>query len=366
MSEENVMDAVNAALGSGDIKPPQKEDEPHVTDDADTATETESGSTESEGGDDPSVEGTERSDESGSDEGASEVDSGGEAAVGTITTASGERNPDGTFKKKADEPPKKDPINDPIPKDLKKETSERIRTLIDTAKTVTAERDQVQTDFNYLVKGIEATGSTPQQYGEALSWLALFNSRDPQQQEKALELVESVAERLATLLGKERTVGDPLTAHPDLKDAVTKGQITAQYAKEIARTRNGQTFRQELTQNATTEGQRQQQAQQEENQGRQALTDLETTLRASDADYEAKKAVLVPALKPLMSSLPWNQKAAKFLEAYKSIQLPRAAAVVRKGVPANQPMRSKQPAGGQSKAPSSMAEAIDGALASMK
>src|SRR5208337_2173710 len=94
-----------------------------------------------------------------------------------------------------------------------------------------------------------------QQYGETLSWLALFNSNDPKQQEKALELVESVAERLATLLGKERTIGDPLAQHGDLKDAVAKGQTTLQFAKEIARIRNNQTFRTELQTNASAEAQ---------------------------------------------------------------------------------------------------------------
>ena len=227
------------------------------------------------------------------------------------------------------------------------------------------ELEKVTQDFNYLIKGVEATGTSPEQYGETLSWLALFNSQDPKNQEKALELVENVAERLATLLGKERTVGDPLSAHPDLKDAVTKGQITAQYAKEIARTRNGQQFRTELTTNATQQHQQQQAAQQEEHQGRLALSQLEETLRASDPDYEAKKAILVPALKPVMDTVPWSQKKDKFLAAYKNLKLPGAAQSAKK-TPTNQPLRAgKQPAGGQTKAPGSMLEAVSGALAGM-
>ena len=347
--EESVLDAVNAALGDAvDAPEPEKEVAAPEGDEAAETSESESETPAEE------PEG-EETDEEAEARGA-------------------ERNPDGTFKKKEaekpveaekpKEPPKKDPINDPIPKDLKKETSERIRTLIDTAKTVTAERDKVLTDFNYMVNGVQATGATPQQYGETLSWLALFNSRDPAQQEKALELVESVAERLATLLGKERTIGDPLGAHQDLKNAVASGQITAQYAKEIARTRNGQQFRTELQTNAQTEAQRQEQARGEEQAGRQALTELEATLRASDPSYEAKKAILVPALKPIMASIPWGQRKEKFLEAYRSINLPSAVTPTPK-TPANQPMRAKQPAGGQTKAPGSMLEAVSGAIAGM-
>jgi len=286
-----------------------------------------------------------------------------------------ERNADGTFKKKEAEKPEgekpvekkaepkaKDPVNDPIPTGLKKETTERIRTLIDTTKSVTAERDQIKQDFDYLIKGVEATGASPAQYGEVLSWMSLFNSNNPQQQEKALELVESVAERLATLLGKERSVGDPLSAHSDLKDAVQKGQITAQYAKEIARTRNGQQFRTELTTNVTQEQQRQQAAAQELQTARNDLSQLEQTLLASDPSYEAKKAILVPALKPVFASIPPSQWKQKFTEAYRAIRV-NAPAAVSKPATTNQPLRAgKQPAGGQNRAPSSALEAMSAAL----
>ncbi len=359
MSEENVMDAVNAALGDAVDAPEPITEEVEAPEVEETET--------------PEVEETESDGETEGDEPeAEETDEEAEAR-------GAERNPDGTFKKKEaekpkegetgkpkkDEPKAKDPVNDPIPKDLKKETSERIRTLIDTTKAVTAERDEIKTQFDYLVNGVQATGTTPAQYGEMLSWMGLFNSNDPAQQEKALELVESVAERLAMLLGKERVVGDALGAHADLKSAVAKGEITAQYAKEIARTRNGAQFRGELSTQASQQAQQQQQAQQEETDGRKALTDLEQTLMASDPDYAAKKAILVPALKPIMASIPWNQKKDKFLAAYKNIVLPKNIPAKAKSSPTNQPMRAKQPAGGQSKAPSSMLDAISGALAGM-
>ena len=349
MSEENVMDAVNAALGDAGTAEPET---PEVeTPEAET----------------PEVEETEGETPEGEPEGETEPE--GELEAET------ERGPDGKFKKKEPEvegeKPKveakkeKDPVNDPIPKDLKKETSERIRTLIDTTKTVTAERDQIKQDFDYLIKGVEATGATPEQYGETLSWLALFNSNNPQQQEKALELVENVAERLATLLGKERAVGDPLAAHADLKDAVAKNQITAQYAKEIARTRNGQQFRTELTTSATQQVQQQQAAAQELQTARNDLTALEQTLQGTDPQYEAKKAILVPALKAVFAAIPPSQWKQKFQEAYKAINVGPTQKAAPKA-PVNQPLRAgKQPAGGQTKAPSSMLEAISGALGSM-
>jgi hypothetical protein len=369
MSEETMLEAVSAALGDA-ISPESETPEPDIEPVIETEVEGE-----------PEVE----TEVEGEPEGEPEPE--GEGEVGP--EGERERNADGTWKKTTPkdepkvepevkpevkpkvEPPKKDPINDPIPENLKKDTSDRIRSLIDTAKSVTAERDQIKTDFDYLVHGVEATGTTPAQYGETLSWLSLFNSRDPAQQEKALELVESVAERLATLLGKERTVNDPLKAHVDLQEAVRTKQLTPEYAKEIARTRNGQTFRQELNTTATKEQQDQEAAAVELSTARAALSELEKTLQASDPSYAAKKAILVPALKPLFMKgqdgqyvvrpSQWKQK---FTEAYRNIRIGAPAA--KSKIPTNQPLRAgRQPAGGQSKQPGSMLEAISGALSGM-
>jgi|SRR5882757_7513307 len=363
MADKTVMDEVNAALGDalgGEETPELETPEPETPEGDELEGETPEG-------DEPEGDEPEGDEPEGDEKPEGEVGPNGER----------ERNADGTWKAKTEakvdkdgkpivEPKKADPVNDPIPKDLKKDTQERIRTLIDTTKTVTAERDQIKQNFDFMVNGVQRTGASPQQYGETLSWLALFNSGDPKQQEKALELVETVAERLATLLGKERTVGDPLGQHADLKEAVAKGQITAQYAKEIARTRNGQTFRTEIAANASQEQQQQQQAAEEERQGRAALTELEATLSASDPDYAAKKAILVPSLKPIMATVRWSEKKDKFLAAYRALRLPNGTLVKPKVTPANQPLRAgKQPAGGQTKQPSSMLEAISGALGSM-
>jgi hypothetical protein len=351
---ESVLDAVNAALGDVIDAP---NDAPPA-DDVELGDET-SGS---------------ESDDLGADETAGE---GGEDSV------DGERNPDGTFKKKPEtkveaESDKKldkdgkpivekkpaDPLNDPIPKDLKKETQERIRTLISTTKEITAERDTIKRDFEYLVQGVQATGASPQQYGETLSWLALFNSNDPAQQEKALELVESVADRLSTLLGKERSVGNPLANHPDLMAAVQQGQVAPKYAAEIARTRNAQGFRSQLQGQVRQEQTQQQQAAQELAASREALNQLEAQLKATDPQYDAKRAALVPILKPLMANLPPAQRAAAFQQAYQNYQLPATA---KPRVPANQPMRAgKTPAGGGTRQAGSMLDAVNGALAGMK
>jgi hypothetical protein len=383
MAEKTAMDAINEALGtaaSGDPDPNAPTSEETTNEAISTPADEQRSGEGSESGDELGDEPGEGDEESG--EGEDSTEEGEVVAEPEIDPKTGkpvekgpngerERNPDGTWKKA--EAKKLDPVNDPIPKELKAETRERMSALINTVKEKDTQLAEVRQNFDYMVNGIQATGATPEQYGETLSWLALFNSNDHAQQEKALELVESVAERLATLLGKERKVGDPLAAHADLTEAVRTGKLTADYAKEIARTRNGQNFRTELTTSAQTRQQQADQARQVETQARTDLTTLEETLRSVDGkEYDAIKAVIVPVLKPVMAAINPAQWKQKFSEAYKAEKDRRAAAradtaTQRTKVPANQPLRAgKNPAGGQARPPASAAEAMNAALASMK
>jgi hypothetical protein len=367
------MDVIDHAIETGDTSGGLE-----ATVESNPAGEGESldgGSDVADGHDTDAAGPTEGDDQGGeSDEGESEhADEGGEGTVRDPAT--------GKFVKK-DEQPKPgekpsdpnaakkpaDPVNDPIPKDLKKETQDRMRSLISTTKEVTAQRDAVAKDFDYMIEGIKATGTTPEQYGELLSFMALFNSNDPASQTKALELVESVADRLAMLLGKERTVSDPMREHEDLRAAVQAGKITPQYAQEIARTRNQSKFTGELTAADRARTAQEQAAKQEKETARNDLNALEAELSKNDPQYAAKKAQLVPILKPIFANIPPSQWKARFAEAYANVQIAR-----RSTVPARQPMRgggSSGPTGGKggsgmTSGAGSMLDAVNEALNSM-
>src|SRR6201996_6749811 len=158
-AEENVMDAVNAALGDAGTEKPEAET---------PETELPETPAESEGEETPSEDG-ETTEEAPSEDGETDAEAEARGAA---------RGPDGKFVKKGEEPkaegekPKeptkkeKDFVNDPIPENLKKDTQERMRGLITTVKEKTAELEKVSQDFNYMIKGVEATGTTPEQYGE--------------------------------------------------------------------------------------------------------------------------------------------------------------------------------------------------------
>lgn len=374
---ESALDAINEALGVGE-----------ATGENDTAGD------EVEGDVEGAVAAAEGALEEGEEGAEGAVGEEGAAADGKpAVKPARERNADGTFKepekgklaadgKPADGKPvvkegdptagkkQPDPINDPIPEGLKQETQDRMRSLIKTAKEVTTERDKFKTDFDYMIQGVQATGTTPEQYGEVLSFMALFNSGDPAQQTKALELVEGVADRLATLLGKERSVGDPLKGHEDLQLAVKNGQVTAKYAQEIARTRNSSTFRSQINDTARTDQQRQDAAAQEMHQARTDLSAFEAG-KKTDPQYAAKKAILVQVLKPIMAKLPPSQWAATFEQAYNKIKV--GAAPARPRVPGNQPLRAgKNPSGaggsgsgGMTPQAGSALDAVNNALATM-
>lgn len=352
----------------------------------------ETGATAGDESADAGADGGEAGDGDGAGEG-DEPAAEGEGEPTGETNADGtarERNADGTFKSKeqiaaetaakpaagaGDKPGEKpgdkkapDAINDPIPKELKQETRARIETLIKTTKEVTAERDEVKQNLDYIVNGLQATGTTTQQYGEVLSFMALFNSPDPAQKAQALEVLEDFADQLSTLIGKERRTTDPVAGHADLALAMKNGQITREYAKQLAITRNQATFRTRIEAGQTQEQNQQQQHAANLHNARIELTALENTLRASDPNYEAKKAMIVPILKPIMQQLPPSQWKAAFEQAYAQaqVQAPQRTVAKKPVVPANQPLRANKSGSGGGGAPAagpkSMLDAINLAL----
>lgn len=398
MAGESVMDAVNAAL-SGNNPPDEPADEVVADEVPDTGANEGALANLGDAATDEQPEGEVEETAEGEVEG--EVEQAPDLAAEAELLGVSKRRADGTFKSKeqfeadvaaakaaetakagtkapgsaaAKTPvPKKaaDAINDPIPADLKQETQQRIRTLIDRTKGAEEKAAETQQNFDYLVQGVQATGASPEQYGETLSWLSLFNSGDPKQQASALEIIEDVADRLATMLGTDRKVADPLAAHLDLQAAVKGGQITQQLAKEMARQRNQGAFRQELTQAQSQRQQQQNQAAQEKETARVDLNTLEESLRASDPLYDKKRAAIMPTLKVMFPQLPPSKWKDTFTKLYREARVATAQPIVRR-TPVNQPLRANKGAGAGTAAgagaaqPKSAMDVINAALGSMK
>ena len=287
-----------------------------------------------------------------------------------------ERNPDGTPKEPAKvEPVKKaaDPVNDPIPATLAKETQDRIRSLIKTTKETEAKATEATEQLDYIVNGVRATNMSPQQYGEVLSFMTLFNSGDPKQQETALGLVENIADRLASLLGKERTASDPLKNFPDLVAAVAQGQMTRAWAGQMASARRQQTTRAEIETTARTSQDGQKAHEQEKETARVDMNKWEIETAAKDPQFKLIAPKIVKELREDFQRIPPKEWLPRFQQAYRvaktaagPVRSTTTGQFVKGGVPANQPLRARSSAAGGGHAPTTALDAMNAALTSMK
>lgn len=383
MSEPTIFDAVSAAIdsaspGASHVAPTTTEDptaddtasNPHA--DAEDTVEGEAVGDEGE----PLAETVDEGD--GTDKPA---DGSDKAATGKPGEPDGkkpgdERNPDGTPKDPAKlEHVKKvaDPINDPIPPTLAKETQDRIRSLIKTTKETEAKATEATEQLDYIVNGVRATGMNPQQYGEVLSFMQLFNSGDPKQQETALGLIENIADRLASLLGKERAGSDPLKGFPDLAAAVAQGQMTRQWAGQLATSRRQQTTRSEIETTARTAQSTEAAYAQEKETARIDMNKWETETAAKDPQFKLLAPKLIKELKEDYQKVPPKEWLPRFQQAYRvakaaagPVRSTTTGQFVKGGVPVSQPLRARSSAAGGTHAPTSALDAMSAALASMK
>lgn len=262
-----------------------------------------------------------------------------------------------------------DPLNDPLPNALKKETKERIHTLVDRVKTAETKLTETTRDLDNMLGAVVNTGATPQQYQQSLAYLQLVNSPSRADKEKALEIMQGEIKALATMLGKPVPGVNFLEGHDDLIQAVGRGQITQQHAMELAAARAAQGHVRQVEQRVTTQQTEQDQHAQAVQSGRQALVTLEAQLRR-DPQFEAKKAQLVPILRPTFQKLHPSQWAGAFKQAYDAFVLPAAPrpalptaatpGASPAGAAGNTPLRAANAGGAQTvSAPKNAFEAVE-------
>lgn len=177
--------------------------------------------------------------------------------------------------------------------------------------------------YSYL----KANNISSDRFGQGMAMIAGTESNDPEIIKKTIGGLEMEADRLRQKLGVAGGTYNPLTepGNADLARAVDDGEITPQFAAQTAH------LRAENAHRATLESNRQQQTQQqqESQQARaQAVSQLDATgqeYASLDPQYEAKAAILVGVLKPVLARLPPSEWDAAFRQAYKEIKLPATA-----------------------------------------
>jgi len=273
----------------------------------------------------------------------------------------------------------KDPINDPIPQGLKKETHERMQSLITTAKTLTAERDAALNQNNELLGYIAESTASPEQYGQALDYIRMVNSGDPAQLDKCIDFMQGELIALCKMRGRPVPGVDLVSEHEDLRQEIADGKITRQRAEEIAAARAQDALRTTQAQHTQTTQQQQQAFQQAARAAMGELNTLEAQLKEQDpTGYAAKRPLVLAALKtpgadgksPMQKTHP-SQWVALFTRTYLTIKAPAKAAPKapiagqKPGQKPGQPLRAGNPAGAQRTAPKSALEALNAGLESM-
>ena len=297
------------------------------------------------------------------DDKATGDDTGGDDAASTDATAAADPA-------KAGKPPAKpDPLTDPIPNALKPATKERIRTLVDRTKsaetslaTVTGERDE-------LIQVIKDTGATPEQYSGMLDYMALVNSKD---RNKLIQAANFMIRELSALsrVGGFRIPGvTTYSGHKDLEAAVAEGKLTQELAEEIAAGRAAQAHQGKIGVAEQQESEARQRYQAADKQARADMNVMEVEF-AKDPLYKEKRPIIVGLLNEVIRGNAKNGvpplHPSKWAAAYKSIYetLPKTLGGMKPvasaaKIPANQPLRTQQPAGAQKQEPKSVAEALD-------
>lgn len=260
---------------------------------------------------------------------------------------------------------KPDHVNDPIPKELKEQTQERIRFLAGEVKTL----QPLAETGRMLLDAIDDAQMSPQELQFAIGYSKLIHSANIEDNRKGFAVLMNEVKALAERIGEPLPGTDPVAAHADLVQEVKDGKLTPQRALEIATTRGRAAATTKAQQTNDTRAQDEAAFERDRLAAVADLNTLGKELAESDPHFQAKYDAIVPALKVAFQNVHPSRWKTVFLNTYKNwkVSLPAPAAPAPSPAPAPpspQPLRAnKQPSGGSVQTPSTMAEAINAGIA---
>lgn len=188
-----------------------------------------------------------------------------------------------------------------MPEGLGEKAQGRFQKLANANKELAGKAEMLDRQVSYVRETFATHGVKEDQFEQAVSVIGMINKGDF---EGAQRVLEAQLQQLAVMSGKPLGQVDALAQFPDLRQAVDQLQITEQHAMEIARGR-AQQHQQQVVQQRTQE---QQQTQQRERQavqdGTQAVDAFCKRMQASDLDYPAIEAQLLPEIPNLLRGVP--------------------------------------------------------------
>lgn len=252
---------------------------------------------------------------------------------------------------------KVDHVNDPIPPQVSERTRERITSLVGQVK----EQAAIVENQGAIIASIQETGATPEEFGAMITYMRYMHSDKPADLEEAYKMLQGGLQTVSLKLGRAIPEVDVLAGHKDLADAIAAGQITVPHAEEIAvgRARIAQANRASTA--MQTETQAQAAAETEKATAITELNDLGELLKRADPQYNAKYALIVPALTASFKHMAPKFWKKAFNDAYAAAKVSVAPVVVAPVVKKQVPLRPAAPSGGNSKRePKSLEDAIFG------
>lgn len=290
------------------------------------------------------------------------------------------RDEQGRFRAKADEPaqqpaaaqepvkppeakqpdPAKPPEQKPAdePPGLSADASTRFREMANRVKeteTKLAEYEPVVQMVQDLNQRVEASGLNQQEFWQAVEFGTAMKRGDWRSVEPILA-AQFANFRMA--MGRDPQGADPLAHHPDILQAVQAGQMTHQFAIELARGRSMSAQQQQRMQVEQQTQQRQQQYEQTVNQAAGQIGTMVKQWEMTDLDWPRKREVMDEKAREIAAHLPPEQWAFAIKTAYDTLG---RAMPIFKPAPTPNALRASGAQGG-AKEPQSMLEAITGAL----
>lgn len=340
ISEEEVLAALEEELSALEVEPEGDDDEPES--EAEGASEVQAEAEEDAAGAEPEAE--------------------QEAAEAEAAEPEPESEP--KAESKPEEPKEEKPsdefgtLEDSVPE----KTRERFESIKTKYDEMVAERDSVRAEADKWVEAVTSTGTNPEQFGMALTWLSKVNSRDPKDLEDAYQIMLNEVQVLGKTLGKTMPGHyDPLDEHPDLKEKVDDGLMDEAAAHEVAEAR----AMRKLSENTRQSQQQEQNQTKLYNDTMEEVRKFGAELQRTDPHFNSKMQYIEPIISAVITGGAPTEKWLPMIKAaYEKLPNPVVAPSPPKAhVP--DPLRptGATPAStGMSREPGSEMEAINQAL----
>jgi hypothetical protein len=246
------------------------------------------------------------------------------------------------------------------PEGLSPKAQERFQKLANGIRERDTQIETLSNQVDYVRETFQQQGIQREQFEQAAGVIGMINRG---QFAEAAEILHEQLRHLAVLAGRPVAQVDALQDYPDLRQAVDGMQLSEAHALEMARSRRTQHLMQQRQQQQEQAQQSTQQQHQAVQHGTLAVDRLCKQLAATDVDFPAIEARLLPVLSQLLADVPpqrWANVVKTQYDLIKSTAMgaarPPAAALTAPAAPVLRPTGAGSPA----QVPKTMHEAMWG------